>query len=165
MNKEIQGWINLYKPKNISSFLAIKKIKNKFNISKIGHAGTLDPLAEGILPVALGKATKLIPFLNSNLKNYIFTIKWGDQTSTDDSEGQIINKSIKIPKVINIKKSLKNFIGFFEQVPPKASAVKFNGESTKVNGNSFMDSRNINSEPARILGISKGIVTLKKVFQ
>ena len=107
MNKKEQGWVNLFKPKNISSFLAIKKIKKKFNISKIGHAGTLDPLAEGILPVALGKATKLIPFVNLSVKKYIFTIKWGEQTHTDDSEGKIINKSNKIPNDIEINKSLK----------------------------------------------------------
>ena len=128
MNKKDQGWLNLYKPKNISSFLALKKIKNKFNIPKIGHAGTLDPLAEGVLPIALGKTTKLIPFVNFNLKNYIFTIKWGEQTSTDDIEGNIINKSSKVPNDIEIKQSFKNFLGFIEQVPPNASAVKFNGE-------------------------------------
>ena len=128
MNKKEQGWVNLFKPKNISSFLAIKKIKKKFNISKIGHAGTLDPLAEGILPVALGKATKLIPFVNLSVKKYIFTIKWGEQTHTDDSEGKIINKSNKIPNDIEINKSLKFFLGYIEQVPPNASAVKFNGE-------------------------------------
>ena len=128
MNKKDQGWLNLYKPKNISSFLALKKIKNKFNIPKIGHAGTLDPLAEGVLPIALGKTTKLIPFVNFNLKNYIFTIKWGEQTSTDDTEGNIINKSSKVPNDIEIKQSFKNFLGFIEQVPPNASAVKFNGE-------------------------------------
>ena len=128
MNKKEQGWLNLYKPKNISSFMALKKIKNKFNIPKIGHAGTLDPLAEGVLPIALGKTTKLIPFVNFNLKNYIFTIKWGEQTSTDDTEGNIINKSSKVPNDIEIKQSFKNFLGFIEQVPPNASAVKFNGE-------------------------------------
>jgi len=128
MNNKDQGWLNLYKPKNISSFLALKKIKNKFNISKIGHAGTLDPLAEGVLPIALGKTTKLIPFVNFNLKNYIFTIKWGEQTSTDDTEGKIINISSKVPNDIEIKQSIKNFLGFIEQVPPNASAVKFNGE-------------------------------------
>ena len=64
MNENIQGWINLYKPKNITSFYAIKKIKYKFKIKKIGHAGTLDPLAEGVLPIAIGKATKLIPFIH-----------------------------------------------------------------------------------------------------
>ena len=68
MSENLQGWINLYKPIGISSFSAINKIKKKFNIKKIGHAGTLDPNAEGILPIAINKATKLIPFINSNSK-------------------------------------------------------------------------------------------------
>ena len=75
MNENLQGWINLYKPIGISSFSAIYKIKKKFNFNKIGHAGTLDPNAEGILPIAVNKATKLIPFINSNLKEYYFKIK------------------------------------------------------------------------------------------
>ena len=127
MNK-IQGWINLYKPKNISSFNSINKIKKKFSIDKIGHAGTLDPLAEGILPVAIGKTTKLIPFVNQNIKKYNFTINWGKQTTTDDSEGSIINKSELIPDLENIISKSKNFTGHIMQKPPKVSAVKVNGE-------------------------------------
>ncbi len=127
MNK-IQGWINLYKPKNISSFNSINKIKKKFSIDKIGHAGTLDPLAEGILPVAIGKTTKLIPFVNQNIKKYNFTINWGKQTTTDDSEGSIINKSELIPDLENIIFKSKNFTGHIMQKPPKVSAVKVNGE-------------------------------------
>ena len=72
MNETLQGWINLYKPKNISSFFAIKKIQSKFQIKKIGHCGTLDPMAEGILPIAIGKTTKLIPFVIKKEKKYIF---------------------------------------------------------------------------------------------
>ena len=123
-----QGWINLYKPKNISSFQAINKIKKKFSVNKIGHAGTLDPLAEGILPIALGKATKLIPFITKKSKIYNFTIKWGSQTSTDDSEGEIQFKSETIPSLEQIKNKIKNFQGQLMQVPPKISAVKINGQ-------------------------------------
>ena len=72
MNENLQGWINLYKPIGISSFSAIYKIKKKFNFKKIGHAGTLDPNAEGVLPVAVNKATKLMPFINSNFKEFYF---------------------------------------------------------------------------------------------
>ena len=128
MINEMQGWINLYKPKNISSFKALNKIKNKFKFKKIGHAGTLDPLAEGVLPIAIGKTTKLIPFVNLSKKNYIFTIKWGQETLTDDSDGEVINTSKKIPKEVDIRLKLKNFVGTIEQIPPKASAVKVNGE-------------------------------------
>ena len=128
MNENLQGWINLYKPIGISSFSAIYKIKKKFNFNKIGHAGTLDPNAEGILPVAVNKATKLIPFINSNLKEYYFKIKWGHQTSTDDAEGEIIKSSSKIPSDENILKMIDNFVGNISQVPPKASAININGK-------------------------------------
>ncbi len=127
MNENLQGWINLYKPIGISSFSAIYKIKKKFEIKKIGHAGTLDPNAEGILPIAINKATKLISFINFNSKKYYFKIKWGEQTTTDDAEGEIINRSSAIPSDENIKEIINNFIGYTNQVPPKASAIKVNG--------------------------------------
>ncbi|MDC0217087.1 tRNA pseudouridine(55) synthase TruB [Pelagibacteraceae bacterium] len=128
MDEKIQGWVNLYKPKEISSFSAIYKVKKKFNIKKIGHAGTLDPNAEGILPIAINKATKLIPFVNICSKKYLFKIKWGEQTSTDDSEGEIINNSNKIPSEEEINQIILSFTGFQNQIPPKASAVKVNGK-------------------------------------
>ena len=128
MDEKIQGWVNLYKPKGISSFSAIYKIKKKFNIKKIGHAGTLDPAAEGILPIAINKTTKLIPFVNVSSKKYLFKIKWGEQTSTDDLEGVVINNSNKIPNEEEINKIISSFLGFQDQVPPKASAVKVNGK-------------------------------------
>ena len=125
---KIQGWINLYKPKNISSFKAINEIKKKFLLKKIGHAGTLDPLAEGILPVAIGKATKLISFINNDIKKYYFTVSWGLQTSTDDSDGEILNRSNLIPELKKIEKSIKKYLGLTSQIPPKVSAVKINGK-------------------------------------
>ncbi len=126
--KDIQGWINLYKPKNISSFRAINKIKKTFSLNKIGHAGTLDPLAEGILPIAIGKATKLISFINSDLKCYNFTITWGSQTTTDDSAGQILYESDYLPGLEEIKKGIKLFLGKSKQVPPNVSAIKVSGQ-------------------------------------
>ena len=122
-----QGWINLYKPKNISSFQALKKIKKKFFLNKLGHAGTLDPEAEGILPIAIGKATKLIQYINQDLKKYNFSIKWGKQTTTDDETGEVINSSDLIPSKNDIEQQLKYFIGHIDQKPPKVSAVKING--------------------------------------
>ena len=124
----IQGWLNIYKPLNISSFAIIRRIKKKFNIDKIGHGGTLDPLAEGILPIAVGKTTKLIPFINSDIKEYEFEIKWGEQTSTDDREGKIIERTDNIPTLENIKIKLKEFRGIIMQKPPKASAIKIKGQ-------------------------------------
>ena len=122
-----QGWINLYKPKNITSFQALKIIKKKFNFNKLGHAGTLDPIAEGILPIAIGKATKLIEYINQDFKKYIFTIDWGAQTTTDDNTGEIIKKSNLIPSKKDIEDNITNFIGDLEQKPPKVSSVKING--------------------------------------
>ena len=122
-----QGWINVYKPINISSFGVLKKIKKKFYFDKIGHAGTLDPLAEGVLPVAIGKTTKLISFISNGIKEYEFEIKWGEQTSTDDREGNIIDRSSNIPNFNEINSKLKKFNGTFLQTPPKASAIKING--------------------------------------
>lgn len=127
MNK-VQGWLNIYKPVGISSFAVVKKIKYFFNLKKVGHGGTLDPLAEGVLPIAIGKTTKLIPFINSDIKEYNFELKWGEQTSTDDAEGFIISKSNYVPSLNQIKDKLKEFKGEILQKPPKASAVKINGK-------------------------------------
>ena len=123
-----QGWINLYKPKSITSFKAIHFIKKKFSINKIGHAGTLDPMAEGVLPVAIGKATKLIPYISNMNKEYEFTVTWGIQTTTDDAEGEILFESTYLPKRKEIEKKIINYIGFISQIPPKVSAVKINGK-------------------------------------
>ena len=144
----------MYKPKNISSFKAIYKIKKKFSIKKIGHAGTLDPLAEGILPIALGKATKLIPYINNNIKNYNFTIKWGAETSTDDSEGEILFTSKNLPKLEDIEKKIKNYIGYIKQVPPNVSAVKINGQRayklSRNNEKFIIKSKEVYSESLKI---------------
>ena len=123
-----QGWINLYKPKNITSFKAINSIKKKFSINKIGHAGTLDPMAEGVLPIAIGKATKLISYISNMKKEYEFIVTWGIQTTTDDAEGEILFKSSYLPKRKEIEKKIINYIGFISQIPPKVSAVKINGK-------------------------------------
>ena len=123
-----QGWINLYKPKNITSFKAINSIKKKFSIKKIGHAGTLDPMAEGVLPIAIGKATKLIPYISTMNKEYEFVVTWGAQTTTDDAEGKILFESNYLPKRKEIEKKIIKYIGFINQIPPKVSAVKINGK-------------------------------------
>ena len=103
-----QGWINLYNPKNITSFKAINSVKKKFSIDKIGHAGTLDPMAEGVLPIAIGKATKLIPYISNMNKEYEFTVTWGTQTTTDDAEGKILFESNYFPERNEIEKKISN---------------------------------------------------------
>ena len=123
-----QGWINLYKPKNITSFQSINSIKKKFLIDKIGHAGTLDPMAEGVLPIAIGKATKLIQYISNMNKEYNFTVTWGTQTTTDDAEGKILFESNYLPNRKEIEMKIINYIGYINQIPPKASAVKINGK-------------------------------------
>jgi len=147
MDEKKQGWLNLYKPVGISSFSAIYKIKKKFNIKKIGHAGTLDPNAEGILPIAINKTTKLIPFVSCNSKKYNFKIKWGEQTSTDDLEGEIINFSNTIPNEDEINNIINLFLGYIEQVPPKASSIKVYGkrayEILRANKNFSLKSKKV----------------------
>ncbi|MDC3178098.1 tRNA pseudouridine(55) synthase TruB [Pelagibacteraceae bacterium] len=123
-----QGWINLYKPKNISSFKAINYIKKRLSINKIGHAGTLDPMAEGVLPIAIGKATKLIPYISIMNKEYEFTVTWGSQTTTDDAEGNILFETNYFPKKNEIEEKIISYVGYINQIPPKVSAVKINGK-------------------------------------
>ena len=147
MDKKFQGWLNLYKPFGITSFSAIYKVKKKFNIKKIGHAGTLDPYAEGVLPIAINKTTKLIPFVNSNSKKYIFKIKWREQTLTDDAEGKIINYSNKIPAIDEISNIIYSFLGDTYQIPPKASAVKVNGKRAY---SILRDQKNFKLKPKKV---------------
>ena len=129
MNNE-QGWLNIYKPRGISSFNVVYKIKKKFNLNKIGHGGTLDPLAEGVLPIAIGKTTKLIPFINKDIKEYEFKVKWCEQTNTDDSEGEVIARSSKIPSSLEINNQISKIKGNILQKPPYASAIKINGKKS-----------------------------------
>ncbi len=121
------GWIFIDKPKEISSFEVIKKLRKILNIKKIGHAGTLDPFATGVLAVALGEATKSISYFNAS-KFYQFRVLFGISTDTDDSTGKTLQTSDAIPSKKDIDVCLKNFIGFQQQVPPRYSAVKINGK-------------------------------------
>ena len=122
------GWMSIYKPKEISSFSALKKIKKKFLLKKIGYAGTLDPLASGVLPVAFGAATKTIPYLMEAKKKYKFSIKWGVKTCTHDLEGKVIGRSDSRPSKESLLKVIKVFDGEIYQKPPRFSAVKVNGK-------------------------------------
>ncbi|MEI8320797.1 MAG: tRNA pseudouridine(55) synthase TruB [Alphaproteobacteria bacterium] len=122
------GWVILDKPLNMSSFFAVKKVRQLFNISKVGHGGTLDPLASGILPIALGEATKLIPFIMDKKKTYEFTVRWGMQTLTDDVEGDVVETSTMRPTEAEILKALSHFLGDIQQKPPAFSALKIKGE-------------------------------------
>ncbi|WP_375316709.1 tRNA pseudouridine(55) synthase TruB [Wolbachia endosymbiont (group A) of Colletes cunicularius] len=123
----MHGWLNLDKPIGISSAQAVTQVKKIFGIKKAGHLGTLDPLASGVLPIALGEATKTIPYLSCDLKAYDFTIKWGEQKTTDDLDGDIIRTSTIEPQYSQINCAIKNFIGEIKQTPPQFSAIKIKG--------------------------------------
>lgn len=124
----INGWVALDKPLGMTSTQAVGKIRWLLSAQKAGHAGTLDPLASGILPIALGEATKTIPYAQEDDKLYHFTVKWGEARSTDDAEGDIIATSDVRPNVEQIKNILPSFIGAIEQIPPRFSAIKIAGE-------------------------------------
>ena len=127
LNK-INGWIILDKQSGVTSRQLVSKISKILNINKIGHGGTLDPLATGILPIALGEATKLISFIQNKKKKYSFTIKWGEATDTDDIEGNVIEKSDFRPNKKEITNALFSFVGKINQKPPIFSAIKLNGK-------------------------------------
>tara|TARA_R110001592_G_scaffold16881_9_gene71617 strand:+ start:42514 stop:43452 length:939 start_codon:yes stop_codon:yes gene_type:complete len=124
----VSGWVNLDKPYGMTSTQAIGKVRRFLNGQKIGHAGTLDPLATGVLPIALGEATKTIPFVQDDLKTYSFTVTWGEQRDTDDAEGEIIGTSENRPVRSDIESILPQFTGEIEQTPPRFSAIKINGQ-------------------------------------
>jgi len=123
----IHGWLVLDKPQNITSTQAVGIIRRVFNAQKAGHSGTLDPLATGILPIALGEATKTVSFAVDGEKAYRFTVRWGGETETDDTEGAITNTSDQRPDRASIEALLPQFHGEIMQVPPAYSAIKVDG--------------------------------------
>ena len=124
----VHGWLVLDKPLNMTSTQAVGSIRRAFNAQKAGHAGTLDPLATGILPIALGEATKTVPFAVDGQKAYRFTVRWGAETTTDDTEGAVVNTSGVRPSRAQIEALLPRFHGQVMQVPPQFSAIKVAGE-------------------------------------
>lgn len=125
---DVDGWLVLDKPTGMTSTHAVARLKRIYNAKKAGHAGTLDPLATGILPVAFGEATKTVPFVQDGEKAYRFTVRWGAESNTDDSDGEIVARSDLRPEAAAIEAALPRFIGAIEQVPPAFSAIKIQGE-------------------------------------
>src|SRR5258708_7209308 len=123
----VSGWLCLDKPRGLGSTQAVGRVRRAFNAQKAGHAGTLDPLATGILPIALGEATKTVPFLMDADKTYRFTIAWGVETASFDREGAVTATSDVRPGPEAVALALKAFIGRIDQVPPDFSAVKVDG--------------------------------------
>ena len=126
--RDVHGWIVLDKPVGMTSTHAVAVIKHLFTAKRAGHAGTLDPLASGCLPIALGEATKTVPFVVDGRKTYLFTVRWGEERDTDDAEGRVVATSASRPDAAAIGALLPRFTGTIEQVPPRFSAVKIAGE-------------------------------------
>lgn len=123
------GWINLYKPMGCSSFDLVKQVRRLFpRGTKIGHGGTLDPLAQGVLPIAVGEATKTTAYLINEIKGYQFEVTWGEERDTDDMEGQVLQSSDYCPSQKEIMAIMPNFMGDIEQLPPLYSAKKIQGQ-------------------------------------
>jgi len=126
--RDISGWLVIDKPAGLTSTAVVNKVRWAIQAKKAGHAGTLDPEATGVLAVALGEATKTVPYITDALKAYRFTVRLGQATNTDDTEGEVISTSDQRPTDAQIKKALGSFVGDIMQVPPKFSAVKIDGQ-------------------------------------
>jgi tRNA pseudouridine55 synthase len=125
---DVHGWVVLDKPIGMTSTYAVSVIKRLFAARRAGHAGTLDPLASGCLPIALGDATKTVPFVMDGRKTYRFTVRWGEERDTDDAEGRVVEVRDARPTAEAINALLPGYIGAIEQVPPRFSAIKIDGE-------------------------------------
>ncbi len=123
----VNGWLVLDKPVGLTSTDALTRVKRILNPQKAGHAGTLDPLASGCLPLAFGEATKTVPYVMDGRKVYRFTVSWGTETATDDTEGAVTATSDVRPDADAIRDILPEFTGVIEQVPPQFSAIKVDG--------------------------------------
>lgn len=124
----VHGWLVVDKPTGISSAGVVGKLKRIFNAQKVGHGGTLDPLASGILPIGFGEATKTMPYIVDATKDYEFTVRWGSATDSDDCEGEITDTGGRIPNQNEIEAVLPEFTGAIQQTPPAFSAVKVDGQ-------------------------------------
>jgi len=126
--RDVHGWIVLDKPVGMTSTHAVSIIKRLFSAKRAGHAGTLDPLATGCLPIALGEATKTVPFIMDSRKRYRFTVRWGEERDTDDAEGRVTEASERRPPAEAIRGLLPAYTGTIQQIPPRFSAIKVEGE-------------------------------------
>ncbi len=126
--RAVSGWLVLDKPYELGSTPAVARVRRLFDASKAGHAGTLDPLATGLLPIALGEATKTVPYVTDGEKAYRFAVRWGVSTTTDDREGEVVAESDQRPPRDAIEALLPDFTGAIEQTPPAFSAIKIDGK-------------------------------------
>jgi len=124
---DIHGWIVLDKPVGMTSTHAVSAVRRLTSARRAGHAGTLDPLASGCLPIALGEATKTVPFVMEGRKRYRFTVQWGEERDTDDAEGRVVETSAARPEEAAIRAALPRFTGTIAQGSPRFSAIKVEG--------------------------------------
>ena len=124
----VNGWICLDKPEGLGSTEAVTRVRRLFDAQKAGHAGTLDPLASGVLPIALGEATKTVPYLMESDKTYRFTVEWGVETASFDREGAVVARSDVRPSREAVEAALPAFVGVISQAPPAFSAIRVDGE-------------------------------------
>ena len=153
--EKIDGWLIIDKPEGITSADVVRVVKRNLKPQKIGHAGTLDPLATGVLPIGMGEATKTMPYIVDQSKDYEFSVKWGEATSTDDREGQVTATSSVIPTDAEILEILPEFIGKITQTPPVFSAIKIDGkrayERARAGEEVEMPSREVDVEDLKLL--------------
>lgn len=150
----IDGWVVIDKPAGISAAGAVNTVRRTLNAAKAGHAGTLDPLATGVLPIALGEATKTITYLVETEKGYRFTARWGRATATDDAEGEIVEESAVRPGKAAIEAVLPSFTGTISQVPPAFSAIKVDGRRAYAIARGGGATPVLEARPVRIDAIS-----------
>lgn len=160
----VNGWIILDKPEGITSTKAGSIVKRLFKQKKLGHAGTLDPFASGILPLALGEATKVMPYVVSDTKEYEFEITFGEERDTGDLEGSVVATTDHFPSYQDIISSIPNFIGTITQIPPKYSALKINGERAydlaRRGEDVIIKPRQVEIHDLQLLGFSENRATL-----
>jgi tRNA pseudouridine55 synthase len=154
----VHGWVIVDKPKGVTSTQAVNTVKHVFDARKAGHAGTLDPMATGVLAVALGEATKTVPFAMDSEKTYRFTACWGEARDTDDAEGRVIATSDKRPTKEEVAHAIPKLVGLVMQTPPAYSAIKVEGERAydlaRDGQPVSLEPRQVEIRSARLLGQS-----------
>ncbi|MEO0883983.1 MAG: tRNA pseudouridine(55) synthase TruB [Pseudomonadota bacterium] len=157
----IHGWLCLDKPLDITSTQAVSLLKRLYNAQKVGHGGTLDPLATGILPIAFGNATKTVAWAMDADKDYVFTVSWGIATASYDAEGVEIARSDVRPDREAIEAALPDFVGDIEQIPPKFSAIKVDGQRAydlARDGEDFeLEARQVTVHEAKLISVDEGV--------
>lgn len=156
----VHGWVNLDKPLKLGSTDAVSRVRRLYNAQKAGHAGTLDPLATGVLPIALGEATKTVAFLMEADKAYRFAIRWGEATASFDRESPVTATSDVRPRPAQIEAALPGFVGEIEQVPPAYSAIRVDGrrayDLARKGAEVDLASRRVRIDAARLVGVPDG---------